>query len=241
MGLARLVVALAVVGGCSSSSTGAATQPPPPTVPIAATQAGPTTTAPPPGNTTAAGPAPSRGAWIPGKAIVARGRVSNTPWQHLVGDVPGKSPEYFDLEEGGQTVVYLPKPITCPGLVDVEGTVKEVRGTPKRPGGPETKVDDSYGELHIDVTAHRCLSSTTANAAPPTTVAPQTTGTAGNANGCPPGGSPCTRGKTCCLLSTGGAPQRMPDGTFQGRQRYRCQPPPCPRPAYLPSSPPRPR
>ena len=97
------------------------------------------------------------GPWIPGKAVVVRGRVSDTPWQHLMGHVEGKQAVYFDLEDGGQTVVYVAIPIECPGAVQVEGEVLEVRGAAKRPGGPETKVDDSYAERHIDVRDHRCL------------------------------------------------------------------------------------
>lgn len=82
---------------------------------------------------------------------------------------------------------------------------------------------------------------TTTGPASAATVTPPTYGGPGSATGCPPGGRPCPSGLTCCLIATGGAPQKMPDGTFQGVHRHRCQPAPCPRPAYLPSSPPQPR
>jgi hypothetical protein len=95
--------------------------------------------------------------WVAGRPVVARGRPSDTPWQHMMGHVEGKQAGYFDLADGGQTVVYVAAPIECPGLVEVEGQVLEVRGSSKRPGEPESKVDDSYVEQHVDVRAHRCL------------------------------------------------------------------------------------
>jgi hypothetical protein len=77
---------------------------------------------------------------------------------------------------------------------------------------------------------------------PAPTGTPPPAGTGVNVNACPPDGTrPCAAGLTCCLMKTGGAPQRMPDGTYQGVTSYRCLPPPCPPPAMLPSSPPRPQ
>jgi hypothetical protein len=116
-------------------------------------------TEPPAGSSTPAAPptATAKAPWVPGKPITARGKISNTPWQHLVGHVDGKQPEYFDLEgDAGQTIIYVAKRPTCPGTIEVQGLVYEVRGPSKHPGKP-TKVDDSYGELHIDVASYRCL------------------------------------------------------------------------------------
>ncbi len=159
MRAAIILTALLTLPCCNSASSGPAPHQQPPTVPIATVSAAPVTE--PQAPATSAAPADSGAAghkpWIPGKPVIARGRVSDTPWQHLIGNVPGKQPDYFDLEAGGQTVVYTAKPLRCPGLVEVVGKVKEVRGSSKRPGGKPTKVDDSYGELHIDVERHRCL------------------------------------------------------------------------------------
>jgi hypothetical protein len=159
MRAAPVLIAASALLCCNSPASGPPPPGQPPAVPIPTLSAGPEPESVAPAST----PEPSASAvsdsksWIPGEPVVARGRISNTPWQHLIGHVAGKQADYFDLEDGGQTVVYLAKPISCPGLVEVAGTVKEVRGSSKRPGGPDTKVDDSYGELHIDVDSHRCL------------------------------------------------------------------------------------
>lgn len=87
---------------------------------------------------------------------MARGKVSRVPWQHLMTGVPGKQSEYFDLSDGWQTVIYAKDLPSCAGTLEVEGTVLSVRGPSKRPGR-ETKVDDSYEELQLDVTAARCI------------------------------------------------------------------------------------
>jgi len=85
--------------------------------------------------------------------VRARGRVSKTPWQHIVGSVAGKRSEYFDLSGGGQTVVYTAKPLACPGTVEVDATVIEIGGESKRPG----KAGEGYRELHLDVHSHVCV------------------------------------------------------------------------------------
>lgn len=87
----------------------------------------------------------------PGDAITLRGRVSSTPWQHLMGRVEGKSDAYLDLAGGReQTVVYWRAPPSCPGDVEVTGTVLEVAGTAKGSKG------EGVRELHVDVSAARC-------------------------------------------------------------------------------------
>jgi len=94
----------------------------------------------------------------PGAPISLRGRISERPWQHLIDLIPGKTAAYFDLEGGKeQTVVYWVAAPTCPGDVIVEGTVHEVRGGSKRPGGDgATKAPADYRELHVDVDSVRC-------------------------------------------------------------------------------------
>jgi hypothetical protein len=87
-----------------------------------------------------------------------RGRVSKTPWQHMITGVPGKTSAYFDLDGGkGQTVVYWKNAPACAGDIEVTGTVLEVRGASKRPGERESKADESVRELQLDVTSTRCL------------------------------------------------------------------------------------
>ena len=97
--------------------------------------------------------------WKPGGTITVRGQVSKIIWQHLMTGVEGKRSAYFDLdgEKSQQTVVYWKDPPKCAGTVEVTGKVIEVRGASKRPNHGQTKVDDSYGELQIDVERARCV------------------------------------------------------------------------------------
>jgi hypothetical protein len=96
--------------------------------------------------------------WKPGATVTVQGRVATVIWQHLVGPVPGKLVAYFDVEgEDRQTVVYWKEPPACTGLIEITGTVIEVRGPSKRPGEKDAKVDESYSELHIDVESARCV------------------------------------------------------------------------------------
>ena len=97
--------------------------------------------------------------WRPGATVTARGKVSNIMWQHMMREVPGKTYAYFDVEgEKTQTIVYWKDDPKCTGLTEVTGTVVELRGPAKKPGVRESKVDDSYAELHIDVERTRCVS-----------------------------------------------------------------------------------
>lgn len=87
--------------------------------------------------------------------VTARGKISKTPWQHLMGSVPGKTSAYFDLEDGGQTVVYWKEAPKCAGLIEVTGKELIVRGGSKRPGAPSK--GDEFVEHHIDVMLVKCL------------------------------------------------------------------------------------
>ncbi len=93
-----------------------------------------------------------------GASIRLRGRVSTIVWQHLTTSVAGKKLAYFDLAGGGeQTIVYWKEPPACVGDVEVTGRAIEVRGPSKRAHARETKVDDSYAELHVDVDSVHCV------------------------------------------------------------------------------------
>ena len=95
--------------------------------------------------------------WRDGLPVVADGKISDRPWQHLVGSVEGKTAEYFDLPDGSQTIIYVTETPSCPDRVRVSGKVIEIRGASKRPGEPESKAGDDFSELHIDVTRYRCV------------------------------------------------------------------------------------
>lgn len=90
--------------------------------------------------------------------VTTRGKVSTIIWQHMMTTVKGKKHAYFDVDgETTQTVVYWRAPPTCSGLVEVTGKVIELRGSPKKQGQKESKVDDTYSELHLDVESARCV------------------------------------------------------------------------------------
>lgn len=87
-----------------------------------------------------------------GDRVELIGKVSNTPWQHLI-----KKPEgyifidYMDFEDD-QLVVYSKEFIECEGEVKIKGTVFQLEGTSKRPGSEEP-----YNELQIAVDEFECV------------------------------------------------------------------------------------
>lgn len=85
-----------------------------------------------------------------GQQVCLAGHVAVNVWQHLVGAVPGKTPHYVDLPDGGQLVVHCAEPLPS-GALELLGRVLEVRGSSKRPG----KVDETYVEYALDVDAWR--------------------------------------------------------------------------------------
>lgn len=87
-----------------------------------------------------------------GARVTIRGRLSDTPWQHMIGNVPGKQPAYLDLDDKHQTVIYWAKPLACRGMLELTGTVIEVRGPEKRPRPGHEVV-----ERHLDVITARCV------------------------------------------------------------------------------------
>ena len=69
-----------------------------------------------------------------GSVVRVRGRASRTPWQHMMAFAPDTVSEYFDCEDGGQIVVYLPRgaPLDRDSVIELEGTVFTVSGPGKR-------------------------------------------------------------------------------------------------------------
>lgn len=95
-----------------------------------------------------------------GRRVRLVGRVSATPWQHLMGAAPGKSLDtYFDTADRGQIVVYSDRPIECRGEMQIWGTVVRVHGGPKRPDAPgkTTKMPEEYEEHHLAADGWKCL------------------------------------------------------------------------------------
>jgi hypothetical protein len=88
-----------------------------------------------------------------GEAVALLGRVSNMPWQHMIrADMGGKVPEYFDLEDRSQIVVYAAGGLRCGGPILLRGAVLLTEGSSKRPGSKEVG-----SEIQLDVAAWRCL------------------------------------------------------------------------------------
>ena len=112
------------------------------------------TSAPPPARAPARVP---REQWQIGMTLSAVGSISDKPWQHVMGVVPGKNAEYFDLSSEMQTVIYVAGPVDCAGQVEVEGMVMEVTAPSKRPGKLPSKSGGEHRELHLDVSSFRCL------------------------------------------------------------------------------------
>ena len=107
------------------------------------------------------GAAPSHGHPMtlgkPGEAATIRGRVAKIIAAHMMIGVKGKRPTYFDLEGGGQIVVYAVGELPADTLLELKGTVLEARGPPKKPGQRPSKVDDTYSEEQLDVESFRAI------------------------------------------------------------------------------------
>lgn len=84
-----------------------------------------------------------------------KGIISEIPWQHLVASIKDyPHAEYFDLEDGFQTIIYSKEKILSKTKLLVTGTVIEVKGRSKRPTDEEEK---NYSEYHILVNEYRVL------------------------------------------------------------------------------------
>ncbi len=84
--------------------------------------------------------------------VVVEGSVSAVPWQHMIGSVPGKEPQYFDLEHGGQIVVYVAREFSCQGPTRLTGKVIAIEG-----GGKGHKSAERFTEQQLDVASWECL------------------------------------------------------------------------------------
>lgn len=96
---------------------------------------------------------------VVGQVVELEGRPAVAIWQHLVGSVGGKLPEYVDLAGGQQIVAHVAGGLPCPGAMVLRGTVLEVRGGPKRPGLPPSKADEVWIEHALDVDSVVCVPS----------------------------------------------------------------------------------
>lgn len=86
-----------------------------------------------------------------GEQLVMVGRVSQTPWQHMIQTIPGKTAYYVDLAVGGQVVAYASGNMECKGQILLWAKVVLAEGTSKRPG--DTK---SFTEAQLDVNRWAC-------------------------------------------------------------------------------------
>jgi hypothetical protein len=88
-----------------------------------------------------------------GRRVEIRGRISETPWQHLISNPEGYGQSYYFDVGDSQIVIYTKAPLDCAGELTVRGTVVRVQGSSKRPG---SKADESYIEFHIAVDGWEC-------------------------------------------------------------------------------------
>lgn len=88
-----------------------------------------------------------------GRKVEIAGRLSRTPWQHLMANPEGYGLSYYFDVGDFQIVLYSKSAIACSGPLAVRGTVIKVRGSSKRPG---SKADESYVEYHLAVDDWTC-------------------------------------------------------------------------------------
>jgi hypothetical protein len=87
-----------------------------------------------------------------GKKVCLKGRISRTPWQHMISVQQGYPiPDYFDVGDF-QIVIYSREPVRCKGDVLVYGTVVLIEGETKNPNRKE-----SATEYHLKVDRWECL------------------------------------------------------------------------------------
>ena len=83
------------------------------------------------------------------KEITIKGIISTIPWQHTIGSIKEFSYiEYFDLEDSFQTVIYSKSELPKGKLLEIKGTVTEIKGRSKR---PKDEQNENYREYHIIV------------------------------------------------------------------------------------------
>jgi len=90
-----------------------------------------------------------------GKDIVLLGKLSNTPWQHMIDSSQKyENIYYLDLEGGDQIVFYSKTPVDCKDQIKLKGKVIRVVGKSKRPGS-----DVTYIEYQIVAEEWECIKS----------------------------------------------------------------------------------
>lgn len=94
-----------------------------------------------------------------GQEVIVYGRLTDEIHQHMVQPPPKHQKiAYLKPDIGGQMVIYLAKDTpVCKGALKLTGEVVELRGPSKRPGGPPSKVDDTYVEHQLRVDQSQCL------------------------------------------------------------------------------------
>jgi hypothetical protein len=87
-----------------------------------------------------------------GKKIILEGKISDTPWQHMINynDVYPYV-DYFDVD-GDQLVIYSKEKMDCPGVVRIEGRAIQIKGKSKRPGSEKI-----YSETQVLVDSWECV------------------------------------------------------------------------------------
>jgi hypothetical protein len=90
-----------------------------------------------------------------GKEIILKGKLSDTPWQHMI-DTSQKYENiyYLDLEGGDQIVFYSRNPVECKDEIMIKGKVIRVVGKSKKPGS-----DITYIEYQIVAEEWECIKS----------------------------------------------------------------------------------
>jgi hypothetical protein len=91
-----------------------------------------------------------------GSTVRLRGRIATTEAEHMMTNVPGKRPAYFDYAPGKQAVMYWATEVSCPGEILITGTVIDATGPSKRrpsSGEPQTM----FTERSIDVATAQCV------------------------------------------------------------------------------------
>ncbi|MBN1948036.1 MAG: hypothetical protein JW797_20375 [Bradymonadales bacterium] len=79
-----------------------------------------------------------------GKKVAIIGRVSRTPWQHLIDSIESHPCiTYLDLGKN-QIVVYSQDPLPEQGDIEIRGTLFRLVGSSKRPGST-----DRYTEIQL--------------------------------------------------------------------------------------------
>jgi hypothetical protein len=88
-----------------------------------------------------------------GQQVTVVGKVSDQPWQHVIGHVEGKQPVYLDYDGDKQTVAYVAAVPRCQGELEIRGTVIVVSARAKHPRAE----GERFHEYHVDVSDFRCL------------------------------------------------------------------------------------